>query len=155
MGFLRALLKKKGEVAQPKVDPGVVPVAENPTNPALISWGTPMPAIVIVGGEMVRVRAFGKFAYAVENPQRLAELPDGSQLEEGAVEDALVQRLRHGISLHCIDVLGELANNVERVEDLTGNTALLAEQIRERAACDFARFGLTLTVLEVESAQRM
>lgn len=149
MGFLRALLKKKDEVERPKHDPGVVPAAENPTNPALISWGTSMPAIVIVGGEMVRVRAFGKFAYAVENPQRLAELSEGFQLEE------LVQRLRHGISQHCIDVLGELANSVERVEELTGNTVSLAEQIRERAASDFARLGLTLTVLEVESAQRM
>ena len=108
-----------------------------------MKWGTKEP-ILFRDSEfaMVRLRAFGKFATKVADPQLFINTFVGSrgvQTADGVetyVKDIIVARLS--------DVLGE---NLKSVLDLAKLYDELAEALKARSKEDFAKYGLDLVDL--------
>ncbi len=147
MEFLSKLFKKKEEGQDTEKGATHEALGVGSASVADIPWGTTQPAMVLIDGAATRVRAWGKFAYTTDDPQRAAELTVASQ------RDDVARQLRTIIVKHCQDALGELAGNVGSVAELAGQGALLAEQIRTRALSDFYEQGMTLQTVTVEGVQ--
>ncbi len=108
-----------------------------------LKWGTKEP-VVYRDSElaMVRLRAFGKFAIRIANPQQFVNEVVGTQGVyttdgvEGYFKDVIVARLT--------DLLGE---NLESIFDLPKVYDELAMGLKARIGDDFAKYGLDLADL--------
>lgn len=108
-----------------------------------MKWGTKEPVLFRDAEfQMIRLRAFGKFATKVRDPQLFLTTFVGSagvQTSEGVenyVRDMIVARLN--------DVLGE---NLKTVLDLARLYDELSEALKARVRDDFAKYGLELNDL--------
>lgn len=105
-----------------------------------MKWGTKEPVLFRDSEfQMIRLRAFGKFATKVESPQLFINNFVGSQGiqdsdgVEAYTKDMIVARLN--------DVLGE---NLKTVLDLARMYDELSEGLKARVKDDFAKYGLEL-----------
>lgn len=110
-----------------------------------LKWGTKEPVVYRDDElEMVRLRAFGKFAVRVSDPQTFVHQVVGTMGVyntdgvESYFKDVIVARLT--------DFLGETLTSIF---DLPASYDELAEALKARAAADFEKYGLELVELVV------
>jgi membrane protease subunit (stomatin/prohibitin family) len=110
-----------------------------------LKWGTKEPVVYRDAElDMVRLRAFGKFAVRVTNAETFVHQIVGTMGVyntdgvESYYKDVIVARLT--------DLLGE---TLESIFDLPAGYDELAEMLRQRAAADFEKYGLELVELVI------
>jgi membrane protease subunit (stomatin/prohibitin family) len=108
-----------------------------------LRWGTKEP-VVYRDRElsMVRLRAFGKFAIRVENPQLFANAVVGTM--EAYTTDGVESYFKDVIVARFTDLLGE---NLQSIFDLPKVYDELAMGLKGRVADDFAKYGIELVDL--------
>jgi len=111
-------------------------------------WGTPQ-AITIRDAEFgaVRLRAFGNFSYRVAEPRRFHSEVSGTQASYSNLD--LVDQLR-GLVVQNISTA--VANSKVAFLDLAANLDQLAQALSAQLSAEFAKFGLKLEGLTVQSA---
>jgi membrane protease subunit (stomatin/prohibitin family) len=108
-----------------------------------LRWGTKEP-VVYRDRElsMVRLRAFGKFAVRVENPQLFANAVVGTM--EAYTSDGVESYFKDVIVARFTDLLGE---NLQSIFDLPKVYDELAMGLKGRVADDFGKYGIELVDL--------
>ena len=110
-------------------------------------WGTPQPVTLRDADfDMVRLRAFGIYAYKLADPALFFKEVSGTR-EHYGVED-MEQQLRNLIIAGIAPALG---NAGVPFLDMAANQGLMGDKLREGMAPTFARYGLALDSFAVES----
>lgn len=108
-----------------------------------LRWGTKEP-VVYRDRElsMVRLRAFGKFAVRIQNPQLFANVVVGTV--QSYTTDGVESYFKDVIVARFTDLLGE---NLQSIFDLPKVYDELAMGLKARVADDFAKYGIELVDL--------
>ncbi|GGP25599.1 SPFH domain-containing protein [Silvimonas amylolytica] len=110
-------------------------------------WGTPQPVTLRDKDfDMVRLRAFGVYAYKVADPKTFFTEISGTR-ERYTVED-MEQQLRNLIVAGMAPALG---NAGVPFLDMAANQSLMGDKLREGLTPLFERYGLSLDTFAVES----
>ncbi|GGP23813.1 SPFH domain-containing protein [Silvimonas iriomotensis] len=110
-------------------------------------WGTPQPVTLRDKDfDMVRLRAFGMYAYKVADPKTFFTEVSGTR-ERYTVDD-MEQQLRNLIVAGMAPALG---NAGVPFLDMAANQSLMGDKLREGLTPLFERYGLALDTFAVES----
>ena len=110
-------------------------------------WGTPQPVTLRDKDfDMVRLRAFGVYAYKLADPALFFKEVSGTR-ERYGVED-MEQQLRNLIIAGIAPALG---NAGVPFLDMAANQGLMGDKLRDGLSPTFARYGLALDSFAVES----
>jgi membrane protease subunit (stomatin/prohibitin family) len=112
-----------------------------------IRWGTVMPVTVMIGSDLVQVRARGSCSLAVTDPSRLeAHVPDPDNLT-AYVRSLLVQTIT--------DMIGERSGEVSDVMQLTAITAQTIQTLQTKLELKTNLVGLHLKNVSIETIERL
>jgi membrane protease subunit (stomatin/prohibitin family) len=111
-----------------------------------IRWGTVMPVTVMIGSDLVQVRARGSCSLAVTDPSRLeSQVPDPDNLIS-YVKSLLVQTIT--------DMIGERSGEVSDVTQLTTITAQTIQALQTKLELKTNLVGLQLKNVNIETIER-
>ena len=110
-------------------------------------WATPMPVMVLLGGEPAQVRGRGKCSLVVVDPAALAE--------KVAEVDALLPALRPMMANAFINAVGSKSRSVSGAAELAAIKDQVAAELMAQAAPDLEAMGLKLTAVEIEAIERL
>jgi len=112
-----------------------------------LRWGTVMPVTVMIGSDLVQVRARGSCSLAVTDPSRLEEkVPDPDNLT-AYVKSLLAQTIT--------DVIGEHSGEVSDVAQLTAITAQTIQTLQTKLEPKFNAVGLQLKNVSIETIESL
>ena len=112
-----------------------------------LRWGTGMPVLTQIGGEIVQARARGNCAVAVADPALLTEkVPDPENLSA---------QVRAQIVTAAIDALGEYGQQAETVAQFLAGGIPAGQILRAQVGPRLAALGLTLKMLSIEAIERV
>jgi membrane protease subunit (stomatin/prohibitin family) len=110
-------------------------------------WGTRMPATVMIGSDIVEVRARGNYSLIVKDPQKLQEqVPDPDDLES---------YLGSFLSLYVMEFIGELSCAVSNVAQLTMVTDQTCTALRAKLEPKLNELGLELKAVRIEAIEKI
>ena len=113
----------------------------------LLNWGTTMPLMLMVGGEIRSVRGWGKAAIAVLDPARF---------ESAAEEpDDLRSQVKGFIAMRLGEALAEAGAGPASLEDILAARAALEETLRNRLEPDFTPLGLAASRVTIEALNQV
>jgi membrane protease subunit (stomatin/prohibitin family) len=112
-----------------------------------LRWGTVMPVAVMIGSNLVQVRARGSCSVAVTDPSRLeAQVPD---------PDNLTAFVRSLLVLTITDMLGERSAEVSNVAQLTTITPQTIQVFQTKLESKFNAVGLNLKNVSLEAIESL
>jgi membrane protease subunit (stomatin/prohibitin family) len=112
-----------------------------------LRWGTGMPVTVMVGSNIVEVRARGSFSAAVIEPARLAEeVPDPEDLP-GCMRSLVVMTIT--------DIIGQRSQEVSEVAQLTAITPQTIQAFQTMLESKFNAVGLKLKNATIEAVESL
>jgi membrane protease subunit (stomatin/prohibitin family) len=110
-------------------------------------WGTTMPVTVMVGSNIVEVRARGSFSAAVSEPVRLAEeVPDPEDLP-GCMRSLIVMTIT--------DIIGQRSQEVANVAQLTTITSQTTQAFQTELESKFNAVGLKIKSVHIEAVESL
>ncbi|MDR6739386.1 membrane protease subunit (stomatin/prohibitin family) [Herbaspirillum sp. 1173] len=110
-------------------------------------WGTPQPITIRDKDfDMIRVRAFGMYSYALSDPRVFFSRISGTR--EVYTREDFEDQLQ-GILLSTL--ANSLGNAQSAFLDLAANQTLMANTVRDAMALSFAQYGLTLDQFNIAS----
>lgn len=110
-------------------------------------WGTGMPIMVMVGSNVIQVRARGSFSAAVDDPAQLAaQAPD---------PDDLPAYMRSLVVSAATDFIGERSQAVATAAQLTAVSAQVAQALQAAVEARFKAAGLRLKSFSLEAIESL
>jgi membrane protease subunit (stomatin/prohibitin family) len=112
-----------------------------------LRWGTVMPVTVMIGSNLVQVRARGNCSFAVTDPARLEEQVPNPDNLTAYVKSLLAQTIT--------DMIGERSGEVSDVAQLTAITAQTIQTLQTKLESKFNAIGLQLKNVSIETIESL
>jgi membrane protease subunit (stomatin/prohibitin family) len=110
-------------------------------------WGTRMPVAVMIGSDIVELRARGDYSLIVKDPQKLQEqVPDPDDLES---------YLGSFLSLYVVEFIGELSCAASNVTQLTVVTDQTCMALQAKLEPRLNELGLQLKAVRIEAIEKI
>jgi membrane protease subunit (stomatin/prohibitin family) len=112
-----------------------------------LQWGTVMPVTVMVGSDIVQLRARGSCSLAVSDPLKLEQkVPDPENLV-AIVKSLLAQAIT--------DVLGQRSSEISNVGQLATITAETIQALKAQLEPKFNPIGLQLKNVDIQVIEKL
>jgi membrane protease subunit (stomatin/prohibitin family) len=112
-----------------------------------LQWGTVMPVTVMIGSELVQMRARGICSVAVSDPLQLEQkIPD---------PDNLVAFVKSLLAQVITDMLGKLSSDASNVGQLITITAETIQVLRVQLEPKFTAIGLRLKDVSIQVIEKL
>lgn len=112
-----------------------------------VRWGTGMPSVVMIGADMLRVRARGTFSVTVEDIQKLNSKIEDLTTLKGRLTSLLVSKVTDSIS--------ELGAEVSDINEILGASEKIVSAVKTQMESLLQEMGLRLMVFSVEAVEKM
>ena len=120
---------------------------ELPEDLAHLTWGTAMPVTILLGGEIISLRAHGTCSLAISHLQIFNECSQNM--------DKLRTQIRGYIPLRVAETLADPGPDKNTLDEMTADMAGLESSLKARLDLDMAPLGLEVRQVVIRAVQRI
>lgn len=112
-----------------------------------IRWGTAMPVPLMVGSEIIQIRARGTFSAVVVDPQIFEKnVPEADNANRWAANQVLTA---------FIDIIGESASAAADAAQLLAKTGEIGDKLKDKIETNLLTAGLKITLVILETIEKI